>query len=158
MSAAARDVLHASRQATGGIERGGLLFVDSGDVRGLILSLVTPSHPDDKADSHALLLSDARCRLEIETANERGLRLIGFWHSHPETVPHLSGTDIASFKSFGRRNNVDMPWPVAIIVGRSMSVDGIRAWSIRPSGIYAAQFVAPLYTCVEESKATKSGR
>ncbi|WP_291783277.1 Mov34/MPN/PAD-1 family protein [Luteibacter sp.] len=151
VSNAARDVLHAGRQALGGIERGGLLFVDSGDARGLILSLVTPSHPDDKADSYALLLSDTRCRLEIEAANERGLRLIGFWHSHPETVPHLSGKDIASFKSFGRRNHVDMPWPVAVIVGRSNSVDGVKAWSIRPSGIYAAQLVAPLYTYVEES-------
>lgn len=135
----AGDILRGNRQPQGGVERGGLLFADASDSRGLILSRVSPPSPADKAHRHSIALNKERCVREIEEANRDGLRLIGFWHSHPEDVPDLSPVDITSFMAFSEKNRVDMPWPVAVIVGRDVGENGIRAWSIRPTKIYLAE-------------------
>ncbi|MGH8156978.1 MAG: Mov34/MPN/PAD-1 family protein [Rhodanobacter sp.] len=132
-------VLRRQRQPPGGIERGGLLFVDPNDPSGLVLVRATPPHPADRAGEHSIIMDEMRCAQEIDKANSDGLRLIGFWHSHPENFPDLSPVDIKNFRSLGQRSHLDLPWPVAIIVGRDRSEEGIRAWSVRPERIYRAK-------------------
>lgn len=144
VSNAAATAMKRHRQPLGGVERGGLLFVDPGHPVGLVLTRVTPPHSADRASEHSLIMDPARCAREICKANLEGLRLIGFWHSHPEEVPNLSAIDISNFRSLARRNAVDLPWPVAIIVGRDNGADGIRAWSVRPDRIYHAEWSGPV--------------
>lgn len=125
------DVLHAHRQGDDDLERGGLLFVSLEDPRGLMLARATPPHAKDRPARYSLELNPQRCRNEITQANKDGLRLIGHWHTHPQEVPEPSGQDLHSFRAFGAKNRAHLEWPLAIIVGRSASPEGIRAWSIR---------------------------
>ncbi|MBF8179089.1 Mov34/MPN/PAD-1 family protein [Herminiimonas contaminans] len=116
------------RQEQGGHERGGQLFVDVTRPNGLWLVEATGPHLNDKSGPTWLEMDLKRCREEIEEANARGLRLIGYWHSHPEHVPALSGQDIKSLTKFSQQNTHQLPNPLAVIVGRSLSPEGIRAW------------------------------
>ena len=144
VSDAAAAALKRYRQPLGGVERGGLLFADPSHPAGLVLARVTPPHAADQASGHSIVMDPARCAGEIRSANAVGLRLIGFWHSHPEDVPNLSTIDISNFRSLGRRCPVDLPWPLAIIVGRDLGADGIRAWSVRPDRIHRAERSNPI--------------
>lgn len=125
-------------------ERGGLLFVDPQSPDGLTLIWATPPHKADRAGPFELSIDPRRGRNEITSANRQGWRLVGYWHTHPQQVPTLSTTDLASFHRLASRNPEHLPLPVAIIVGRSSRPDGIRAWSIRPEGVLQADLVEHL--------------
>lgn len=98
-----------------------------------------PPHSDDRHGIFSLTINAERARRDIEVANRNGHRLVGYWHTHPQSVPELSCTDISSFRELAQLNPETLPMPLAVIVGYSRSTDGIRAWSIRPSGILRAE-------------------
>lgn len=125
------QVLSAHRQRIWETERGGQLFVDLNDRRGLVLAGVTSPHPADRAERAWLELNPERCRQEIAHANVRGWRLVGYWHTHPQVMPKISPTDVASFVEFANRHAGPLPFPLAVIVGKPDHCLGIRAWSIR---------------------------
>ena len=129
MSKAASDVFAYERQLNGMTERGGQLFVNPIHPCGIVLSLATPPHPADRAGRTWLELNAERCMKEIKDANQQGLRLIGYWHTHPQSIPQISPTDISSFSKFAQRYAQELPHPVAIIVGTSPAASGIKAWS-----------------------------
>ena len=131
VSQEAASVLESYRQKRFEVERGGQLFVDPSSSIGLVLTLVTPSHKDDRAGRTWLDLNARRCRKEIEQANATGLRLVGYWHTHPQRIPMISPTDVQSFSQFAAHYTQELPHPMAIIVGNSSSHDGIKAWSFR---------------------------
>ncbi|MEI7418752.1 MULTISPECIES: Mov34/MPN/PAD-1 family protein [Pectobacterium] len=125
------SLLESYRQQRFEVERGGQLFVDPSSATGLVLALATPPHKDDRAGRTWLDLNAHRCRKEIEQANAVGLRLVGYWHTHPQSIPMISPTDIGSFSRFAAHYTQELPHPMAIIVGNSSSSDGIKAWSFR---------------------------
>ncbi|KWS62527.1 MULTISPECIES: Mov34/MPN/PAD-1 family protein [Pseudomonas syringae group] len=125
------SLLDSYRQRRFDVERGGQLFVDPSNANGLILALATRPHVDDRAGRTWLELNARRCREEIERANAMGLRLVGYWHTHPQCIPMISPTDIGSFSRFAAHYTQYLPHPLAIIVGNSSSPEGIRAWSFR---------------------------
>lgn len=131
VSQAVADVLNSHRQRGWGVERGGQLFVNPVSPAGLLLALATPPHRADRAGWSWLELDAGRCRQEIESANAQGLRLVGYWHTHPQTIPTISPADIESFSRFATRYTQDLPHPIAIIVGKSDKPEGINAWSFR---------------------------
>ena len=131
VSKEAASVLESYRQKRFEVERGGQLFVDPSSSIGLVLTLATPSHKDDRAGRTWLDLNARRCREEIEQANATGLRLVGYWHTHPQRIPMISPTDVQSFFQFAAHYTQELPHPMAIIVGNSSSPDGIKAWSFR---------------------------
>jgi hypothetical protein len=136
--------LQLARQRFWEKERGGQLFADVSRPDGVWLALATPPHPADSAGRSWLVLDPERCRREIEHANANGLRLIGYWHTHPQRVPSLSAQDSTSFHRFAQRYRKDLPHPLAVIVGQSLRSDGIRAWSIRDGRCHAASRVDAL--------------
>lgn len=119
------------RQRRFGVERGGQLFVDLSSPAGLVLALATPPHRNDRAGRTWLELDAHRCRDEIERANTVGLRLVGYWHTHPQSIPMISPSDIGSFSRFAANYTQDLPHPLAIIVGNSIGPEGLKAWSFR---------------------------
>lgn len=125
------NMLDSHRQRGCGVERGGQLFVNPISPAGLLLALATPPHRADRAGWSWLELDTARCRQEIESANAQGLRLVGYWHTHPQTIPVISPTDVGSFSRLAARYMQDLPHPIAIIVGKSDRPEGIKAWSFR---------------------------
>lgn len=124
-------VLDNYRQSKFGVERGGQLFVNPFSSAGLCLTLATPPHLGDRAGRSWLELDVERCRQEIESANAQGLRLVGYWHTHPQNIPKISPMDVGSFSRFAARYTKDLPHPMAIIVGNSNKPEGIKAWSFR---------------------------
>lgn len=131
VSSVVAGVLDSHRQLGFGVERGGQLFVNPISPAGLLLTLATPPHCADRAGRCWLELDAERCRQEIERANTQGLRLVGYWHTHPQTVPAISPMDVGSFFRFAARYTQDLPHPIAIIVGKSKRPEGIKAWSFR---------------------------
>lgn len=131
VSQSVADVLDQYRQRSWRTERGGQLFVDLTNPYGLIMSLATPPHESDRAGWTWLELNSERCQHEVEFANAQGLRLVGYWHTHPQTVPAISPTDIASFSRFAARYAEELPHPIAVIVGLSPQPNGIKAWLFR---------------------------
>lgn len=134
VSRSAADIFFCNRQISEGPERGGQLFVDPTNPSGIILSLATAPHKSDKAGRKWLELDPERCKKEIQEANNLGLRLIGYWHTHPQLTPQISGADISSFSRFAQRNTQKLPHPLAVIVGTSPEISGIKAWSFRKGG------------------------
>ncbi|MGD8175433.1 Mov34/MPN/PAD-1 family protein [Marinimicrobium sp. ARAG 43.8] len=131
VSKSVAKVLNQYRQKRFNLERGGQLFADLGNSNGLVLSDATPPHYNDQAGKSWINLDPERCKQEILDANERGLRLVGYWHTHPQSVPEVSHADIESFRRFSENNSQQLPSPIAVIVGTSNKSNGIRAWSFR---------------------------
>lgn len=127
-----------SRQNDDDDERGGQLFANSRDTRGLVLSRVTVPHRRDRSGRNWLELDSRRCREELRVAEREGFRLLGYWHTHPEAIPHVSPQDIASFRAFTLANVPTIPYPICVIVGREQ----VRAWSIREQTVVEATRVA----------------
>lgn len=132
------NTLAMHRQRAWHSERGGQLFVDPNDARGLVLAVATPPHADDRAGWTWLELDTERCRQEIRVQNEAGLRLVGHWHTHPQKVPRISPTDVRSVAQFAKKNGL-IASPLAVIVGQSKEPDGIQAWIHRDGLLIQAQ-------------------
>lgn len=135
------DMFCHYRQSQGENERGGQLFVDPAHPGGIVLCHASAPHPTDRAGRSWLELNSARCSTEIESANRKGLRLVGYWHTHPQTIPHISEADIASFARFARQYARDLPHPLAVIVGTSPSPNGIKAWIFRDGRYLEAVYI-----------------
>lgn len=121
-------------------ECGGLLFVYNNHRDGVVLCLATPPNSKDKSTKYSLDFDHERCRTETKEANEKNLRLIGYWHSHPEDIPNLSSLDMQSFQKLIEHNQHELPSPIAVIVGRNLGPEGIRAWLIRDSTRFQGEF------------------
>ena len=132
--------LSSARQRWWELERGGQLFVDLEQPAGVLLALATPPHPADRAGRHWLELDPDRCRDEIMRANGKGLRLVGYWHTHPQRVPRASPQDLSSFTRFANQHGAQLPHPIAGIVGTSKAAEGIRAWSLGVRGWGEGEF------------------
>jgi hypothetical protein len=145
VSRAVANVLGDHRQHEKNLERGGQLFVDPISPTGLLLALATQPHYADRAGRMWLELNVQRCQEEIQSANAQGLRLVGYWHTHPAKIPEISSADITSFSRFSARYPQELPHPIAIIVGQSTKPEGIKAWSFR-GGTHAVEAtrIAPL--------------
>jgi hypothetical protein len=140
VSADTAALLRSSRQGYWKCERGGQLFVDISDTRGIWLRASRP-HPADSAGRSWLELDQHRCLAEIEEANRSGFRLIGYWHTHPQRIPRISDRDRVSFEKFSKLQKEALPNPIAVIVGRSLSYRGIRAWSVRGNALVEAKLI-----------------
>ncbi|WP_298065685.1 Mov34/MPN/PAD-1 family protein [uncultured Acinetobacter sp.] len=137
----AAEVFLAHRQSTNENEKGGQLFIDTSMSNGLWLSLATPPHMDDRAGPTWLELDSNRCKQEIIEYKEKGLILVGYWHTHAELRPNLSVQDLKSFQEFSCKNNESLPSPLAIIVGNSTKNESIRAWSLQKNDFLLATLV-----------------
>ena len=131
--------LERHRQSWWQKECGGQLFVSTDSNAGIELVLATLPHALDRAGRTWLELNKDRCSDEIKLANQKQMRLVGYWHTHPQRIPQISSQDIVSFRRFIFINKELLPYPLAVIVGNSTSRDAVRAWSIRPDGLHLAQ-------------------
>lgn len=131
--------LASHRQRSWNYERGGQLFIDPRDPRGVVIAVATPPDHRDRASWTWLDLDPNRCRDEIREYNSKGLRLVGHWHTHPQRVPRISATDISSVRRFAQSNRQFLENPLAVIVGQLDEPDGIQAWLFREGTPLLAQ-------------------
>jgi hypothetical protein len=100
-------------------ERGGLLFARSvGRTDGRVdVVQATGPNPWDKSGRTWLKLDHRRCLNEITTRFEAGLHFVGYWHTHPEIKPKLSGQDIASAWPLMTDPGIDLARLLLVVVG-----------------------------------------
>lgn len=128
-------ILSEHRQGSRENERGGQLFVDVRDERGLYLARATRPHHRDRSGRTWLELDERRCRDELGLAGKAGLHLLGYWHTHPEKIPRISMQDERSFREFTQTNAPTIRYPVCVIVGQKV----LRAWSVREGTVIEAE-------------------
>lgn len=96
-----------------------MLFAREGGSTLVDVCKATPPHRDDRATYASLVLDPKRCADEIRIANADGLWFVGYWHTHPEKLPHLSNDDIQAFESNLRSPAIGISAMLAIVVGSS---------------------------------------
>lgn len=111
-------------------ERGGLLFVDIGVQDRVLVADASPPHRLDKAGRASLVLDHGRCLEDIKERFESGLRFVGYWHTHPERVPSISGDDIYAFTRNLRDRGLRLRQMLALVVGILHGSDGISAYLV----------------------------
>lgn len=112
-------------------ERGGLLFASAGKDEIVRVCEATPPHPRDTCYRARLALDVSRCHQEIKEANDRGLWFVGYWHTHPERYPHISGDDITAFSANLRSPRIGITALLAIIVGTTGRPEEFSGFLVR---------------------------
>jgi integrative and conjugative element protein (TIGR02256 family) len=72
-------------------------------------------HPDRKAE-----------KLEITDRYAHGLHFVGDWHTHAQSVPRPSDTDLESMAETVAQSVYDIPGFLLVIVGRRTFSDGLH--------------------------------
>lgn len=65
---------------------------------------------------------------ERECLFERGLHCIGFWHTHPERIPHPSETDLQMAADHANASKSQFTGLVFLIVGKAPFPQGLGVW------------------------------
>jgi integrative and conjugative element protein (TIGR02256 family) len=69
-------------------------------------------------------------KAEQREINERfpsGLHFIGDWHTHPEQIPHLSGTDLDNMRECVKKSRHAVSGFLLIVVGTDPQPSGLHA-------------------------------
>lgn len=111
-------------------ERGGLLFADPAYTDRVVITHATPPHRDDQATLSSLQLNPGRCQREVEDLNSKGLWFVGYWHTHPETKPQISGADRRAFTNNLNYQRMSLTAMLAIIVGNGRPPDCLSVYLV----------------------------
>ncbi|EJL6325324.1 Mov34/MPN/PAD-1 family protein [Vibrio cholerae] len=133
------NVLSSHRQYGNQSEMGGLLFANMNQPDGIWLVKATQPHPADRCSYSSIEFNKLRWKEEMRQASKEGLQFIGYWHTHPQDIPQLSPQDLVSIRKFVKRNKHIQECYIAVVVGRSLSRKGIRAWLCTPNTITIQQ-------------------
>lgn len=100
-------------------EVGGLLFAPSvGSSDGRVhITKVSGPHASDRGKRYSLFLDHKLCLSEIEIQFTKGLHFVGYWHTHPETLPALSSVDKKAFRKVLRNGGLQVERFIAVVVG-----------------------------------------
>lgn len=65
---------------------------------------------------------------ERERLFEQGLHCLGFWHTHPEPIPHPSGTDLQLAADHANASKSLFSGLLFLIVGKAPFPQGLGVW------------------------------
>lgn len=105
-------------------EAGGQLFarIDGAEI---IIEKATGPRKLDRRSRYSFCPSRMAERREIKKLFKTGLHYVGDWHTHPQSRPAPSQTDIRSFQEMFRRSRHQLKSFVMIIVGSDPGADGL---------------------------------
>lgn len=116
-------------------EAGGQLF---GEVEGqsIKVKLATGPRRSDRRGRFFFIADRLAERREISTMHKSGLHYFGDWHTHPQSIPTPSGTDLSSMADLFARSKHELKALLMVIVGTAGFPDGLHvsihetsAWS-----------------------------
>lgn len=116
-------------------EAGGQLF---GSVEGqcIRINLATGPRRSDRRGRFFFIADRLAERREISTFHKSGLHYFGDWHTHPQSIPSPSGTDLSSMADLFARSKHELNAFLMVIVGTAGFPDGLHvsvheanAWS-----------------------------
>jgi integrative and conjugative element protein (TIGR02256 family) len=120
-------------------EAGGQLF---GVVQGQCIQIKQATGPrcSDRRGRFSFIADRLAERREISALHKSGLHYFGDWHTHPQSIPTPSGTDISSMADLFARSKHELNAFLMVIVGTAGFPDGLHvslheanAWSKLPS-------------------------
>lgn len=119
-NSAALRVFHANQQHRVWYgERGGVLFaatVGAEDGRVEVMN-ASPPHSRDQSARYSLRLDPKRVQQDIDSAYAQGLHFVGYWHTHPQSVPRLSEQDISTILPVMNSAGLDLARVLMVVVG-----------------------------------------
>ncbi|MFN3226604.1 MAG: Mov34/MPN/PAD-1 family protein [Hyphomicrobiales bacterium] len=116
-------------------EAGGQLF---GEVegQGIKIKLATGPRHSDRRGRFFFIADRLAERWEIRTLHKSGLHYFGDWHTHPQSIPTPSRTDLSSMADLFARSKHELNAFLMVIVGTAGFPDGLHvslheasAWS-----------------------------
>lgn len=106
-------------------EAGGQLF---GAVEGqyIKVKLATGPRGSDRRGRFFFIADRLAERREIRTLHKSGLHYFGDWHTHPQSIPTPSGTDLASMADLFVRSKHELNAFLMVIVGTAGFPEGLH--------------------------------
>lgn len=74
-------------------EAGGQLFSKNPDDGNIIIDEITGPYPTDKRSRYNWIPDITKMSFDREQLFDKGLYIVGLWHTHPELTPHSSQKD-----------------------------------------------------------------
>ena len=105
-------------------EAGGQLFArfEGNTIR---IERATGPRPSDRRRRMSFVPNRLAERREIKRLFKEGLHYVGDWHTHPESLPRPSQTDIDSFREMFRKSHHKLASFVIVISGKAAPPEGI---------------------------------
>jgi integrative and conjugative element protein (TIGR02256 family) len=97
-------------------EAGGQLFAVVSPLE-LYVCEATGPRPTDRRTRHGYKPDRKAEQVEIQERHLRGLQYVGDWHTHPESIPHPSGTDYSSMSDCFRKSKHALNAFLLVIAG-----------------------------------------
>lgn len=94
------------------------------------ITIVSGPYPTDRATRHSVRLDHQSCLADIAANFSQGLHFVGYWHTHPEPCPTLSGMDRRSLSRNLREGRLEIERMIAVVVGNRTGDSSIRAYLI----------------------------
>jgi integrative and conjugative element protein (TIGR02256 family) len=105
-------------------EAGGQLFARFEGAHTLVEVATAPSRRDLRS-RFGFRPHQPTQKAEIRSFYERGLHFVGDWHSHPETLPEPSFTDLASVRECFQQSRHDLKALLLVVAGRRAGSAGL---------------------------------
>ena len=91
---------------------------------------VSGPHSADRRKRTSLSLDHDQCLADIKDQFDCGLHFVGYWHTHPEALPMLSGMDEHALARNLRRGGLEIERMIAVVVGNGLGGRCIRAYLV----------------------------
>jgi integrative and conjugative element protein (TIGR02256 family) len=106
-------------------EAGGQLFAS---LAHSVIEIVEATGPraSDRRSLFGYIPDRAAEQAEIKARYARGLHFIGDWHTHRQTLPEPSWTDLHSMQDTYKRSDHDAPGFALVVVGTAPFPDGLH--------------------------------
>jgi integrative and conjugative element protein (TIGR02256 family) len=115
-SAVLRHFRNHQQKRTGLLEAGGQLFARLSLDEVVVERATGPRRTDFRTRTQYVPDRSAE-QPEIDHWHRRGLHYVGDWHTHPETIPHPSGSDSASIRESFLKSKHSLLGFLLMIVG-----------------------------------------
>jgi integrative and conjugative element protein (TIGR02256 family) len=115
-------------------EAGGQLFgtVAGEEVR---ITRATGPHAGDTRSRYAYRSNPSAAQRCIDEYGQMGLLYLGEWHTHPETAPNASTTDVEAMMRLRAASQTRVSTLLMLIQGRAQGVDGLALYSFDDEGV-----------------------
>ncbi|HHA2904082.1 TPA: Mov34/MPN/PAD-1 family protein [Stenotrophomonas maltophilia] len=115
-------------------EAGGQLFgtVAGGEV---LITRAAGPHTGDTRSRYSYRSNPDAAQRCIDEHGQMGLLYLGEWHTHPETAPNASTTDVEAMRRLRAASQTRVSTLLMLIQGRAPSIDGLALYSFDDDGV-----------------------
>jgi proteasome lid subunit RPN8/RPN11 len=94
------------------------------------ITTVSGPYRTDRATRYSLRLDHKRCLADVASYFGQGLHFVGYWHTHPDPSPTLSGIDRRALARNLRGGGLEIERMIAVIIGNRTVDSSTRAYLI----------------------------